>query len=85
MRSFEKWKTLPELLDTEAFRKGSKFEKTLNLFFRSIVKKSFEPMKETHFDAEGKKKWCIRVLFEKTMSQSKRHFLHWAVFTRTFR
>lgn len=29
--SFNKWKALPERKDTEAFKKGSKFEKNLHI------------------------------------------------------
>jgi hypothetical protein len=72
LKSFEKWKNLPERNDTEAFKKGSKFEKSLNIFVRNTIKKSFDPIKEINFDAEGKKKWCIRVLFEKSMTENKR-------------
>lgn len=33
--SFNKWKSLPERHDTEAFKKGSKFEKNLALLIRN--------------------------------------------------
>jgi alanyl-tRNA synthetase len=36
--SFNKWKALPERKDTEAFKKGSKFERSLNFLFSNNLK-----------------------------------------------
>jgi hypothetical protein len=54
--SFQKWKTLPERKDTEAFKKGSHFEKNLALLIRNQLKHTFDPMKEIDFDGQSKKK-----------------------------
>ena len=42
-------------------------------------------MKEIDFDGQSKKKQCLRVLLEKSMSDHKRLFLKWLTFTRYFR
>jgi len=38
MDSFNKWKALPEPKDTDAFKKGSKFEKKLNILINNKLK-----------------------------------------------
>lgn len=39
--SFNKWKALPERKDTEAFKKGSTFEKNLRILFKNTTKLYF--------------------------------------------
>lgn len=54
--SFNKWKALPERKDTEAFKKGSTFEKNLRILFKNTTKLSFDPLKDIYYDALAKKK-----------------------------
>jgi hypothetical protein len=42
-------------------------------------------LKEAYFDGLAKKKQCIRVLLEKSSSEHRKKFNHWATFMRTFR
>ena len=41
-------------------------------------------MKDLYFDGLNKKRQCIRILLEKSMSAHKRMFLHWASETKHF-
>jgi hypothetical protein len=36
--SFQRWKSMPERKDTEAFKRASKFEKNLHAFIQSKLK-----------------------------------------------
>lgn len=48
--SFGTWKNLPERKDTEAFKKGTKFERNLSLLVRNNLKQSFDPMREIDYE-----------------------------------
>jgi len=75
--SFQKWKTVPEPKDSEMYKLGNAFEKKLAKLIDNRLKSTFDPMKDINYDALSAKRWCIRVLIEKSMSGQKRAFLHW--------
>ncbi|CAK64956.1 unnamed protein product (macronuclear) [Paramecium tetraurelia] len=78
IKAFQKWKNLPEPVNTEQLKNARKFERTLDILFRSHLKVSFDPLKEDYMDALNIKRMCLRKLFEKSMSAHKRLFLLWA-------
>ncbi|CAD8124479.1 unnamed protein product [Paramecium sonneborni] len=75
--AFQKWKNLPEPINTEQLKNARKFERTLDILFHSHLKVSFDPLKEDYMDAQNIKRMCLRKLFEKSMSAHKRLFLLW--------
>ncbi|CAD8210248.1 unnamed protein product [Paramecium octaurelia] len=78
IKAFQKWKNLPEPVNTEQLKNARKFERTLDILFHSHLKVSFDPLKEDYMDALNIKRMCLRKLFEKSMSAHKRLFLLWA-------
>jgi len=66
--SFQKWKTVPEPKDSEMYKLGNAFEKKLARLIDNRLKSTFDPMKDINYEALSAKRWCIRVLIEKSMS-----------------
>ncbi|CAD8109927.1 unnamed protein product [Paramecium primaurelia] len=76
--AFQKWKNLPEPVNTEQLKNARKFERKLDILFHTHLKVSFDPLKEDYMDAQNIKRMCLRKIFEKGMSAHKRLFLLWA-------
>ncbi len=51
VESFKTWKNLPNKPDMNKINAANKFERSITRFFKHIVKKTFDPMRETY--AEG--------------------------------
>ena len=82
MNSFNLWRAIPERQDTELMKLGNAFERKLGKIIQNNLKSTFDPLKDVNYDALATKKLCIRRLFEKTMSSSKRMFIHWSLIVK---
>ncbi|CAD8123445.1 unnamed protein product [Paramecium sonneborni] len=83
--SFRKWKTLPNPNDINNIQKASKFQIKLQLFIKNKNKQAYDPLKYLYDIAQQKKRFCIKQLFQVTMSAPQRYIKQWQNVNRVYK
>ena len=76
-QALNNWKTLPEKINLEAFKRISRFEKGLINFAERTLKRALESFKNEYEKGQAEKKKAVIQLINITQGGQKRYFNKW--------
>lgn len=74
---FEKLKTVPDAKMNKRKKRGIIFESRLHNFVQKRLRFALAPFKDSTYDANIKKKYCLDRLLRACMGENKKKFLIW--------